>query len=779
MPLPDNVLPDRGELDWDVTMDNAWDILRGVITELEGDIDARALVGHVHAAADIDTAATSLTNNTASSFRQALNTVFGSMISGQVVASGTVTVTEGAAWAVGVTVTNGVAQFNFTVPPAGVAWSKTATPLASNTNVGTLTAGIYRVGNGTVATDLGLPILDVSALTVVAMSSSPTNYSALVEQWGYDGAGGVVVFQAWRGPTGIIGPWRQVGKVQSRILNANENATRLGSGLYGVLADRFILTLPKSVSGVLTEGVVGDSAWAQMFQEWTTSGDIDLLVRSMSTTYQQTWQRPESPRATAYTQAELSAAIAALSDVRADGSVPSSAWSVAPATIPMLVPTPDGTGQATHPSVVDVPAGWNGRRYWMAYTPYAWANDALEDPIVAWSDNGAAWTAATGAFPLDDAPGGNDFNSDTNLVLHNGTMYAIWRRSTDAGTKVWYRTSTNGTTWTTKAQLWDPAGMSAFSPSLVKTPTGWRMWFIGGAAGARKLAYQDTTSASPDSGWGATTYATTPLPAGREPWHVEIFLLGGRWWGLLTDTTTGLNGVNCEVRLMQSADGIDWDVSPTQLIPKLGHSHDSLYKATGTFTGSALKPTISVWYSGLSADKGWWLYRGGAVTLNEPRLPARASATDIAALSARLTTTEYNTGWRSIPIPIGGTSLLDGTGEIHVRRRGTSPDTDMVDVRLIGVGVLPGATLGAYLTATAGIPVGFTGWYSERNRFLIGSSNAASEYWIGVQQTGRLVLGKTGSIPGTGNASLQGTITYPAAGSRPVVLPGTASTGGL
>lgn len=513
------------------------------------------------------------------------------------------------------------------VGPAGSAWDKTATALAGTADMSSITRGIYRVGNSTVATALNLPLKDTSGVTVVAMSIAAGNQSAWLEQTGFDGSGGVETYRAWRNAAGVIGPWRQLGKVQSRILAPGESANRLGDGMFGVLADRTVATMPPGVSGRVTEGAVGDSTWSQMLQSWTSSGAIDLLLRSQSTTVRQTWQRPESPRAVDYNRRELAAAVAALTPARTDGSVPSSAYTVAPASIPMVVPTPDGTGQATHPSVIDVGAGntWNGHRYWMAYTPYAYADDSLEDPCVAWSDNGAAWTSAGAAsFPLDDAPGGTDFNSDTNAVLHNGILYVLWRRSDANGTKMWLRKSDNGTTWTDKELLWDPAGMSAFSPSLVKTSTGWRLWFIGGAANARKLRFVDTTAALPTTGWGAAVDAVTVLPPGREPWHVEVHLLGGRWWGLLTDTNTGQNGVACEVRLMQSADGITWDVSPTQLIPKLGHSHDVLYKSSATITGNALKPTISLWYSGLSADKGWWLYRGGVVSLHEPRGAAQS-----------------------------------------------------------------------------------------------------------------------------------------------------------
>lgn len=622
--------------------------------------------------------------------------------------------------------------------PAGSAWDKTAVPLTGSTNLSTLPRGIHRVPNSTVATALGLRLKDQSSLVVTPQSASPTNYSAWLDQTGFDGKGGVTGYRAWRDAAGVIGPWEQLSKYQSRVLEASENGSRLGDGGFGVLADRAVASMPQGVSGRVTEGTVGDTTWTQLLQSWTTSGAPDLLTRSMSTTVQQTWQRPESPRAVEHTRRELAALRAELSEVRADGSVPSSAFTASAATIPMRVPTPDGTGQATHPSVVDVPAGWNGHRYWMAYTPYAFANDALEDPVVAWSDNGAAWTSAgADSFPLDDAPGGVDFNSDTNAVLHNGTLYVFWRRSDSNGTKIWVRSSTNGTTWTAKAVAWDPAGMSAFSPSVVKTSTGWRLWFVGGAANARKLRYVDTTAAVPTSGWGSAVDAVTPLPPGREPWHVEVALLGGRWWGLLTDTTVGLNGVDCEVRLMQSADGITWDVAATQLIPKLGHSHDSLYKATMALTGTALKPTISVWYSGVSADKGWWLYRSPSVSMYEPAGTALASR---------------DTKWRDI------TSLLSqpiSAGRLLLRRVGSR-----VSVRFDGLQFSP-----AYSGTIAVLPPEFRPALTEMNALQGGATRVQVTLFGNVQ------------IPsGSTTTAINGGIDITTEATWPATLPGVLAT---
>ena len=528
-----------------------------------------------------------------------------------------VQIVEGAAWNASVALLNGMLSFVFTVPPSDMNrwWKVVHRDFVSGTNFDTMTEpGIWSTRDTAIANSLvnsptsepvmlrnewggikpdGTPTFTVQTVTTTSATHAP------------------IVWQRNVWSTGSKSAWAQRGDIGARLVEVAESSQQMGTGLYGVLSSRTIADAPPGESGGLAEIKVGDAAWVQMWQRWTASGAVDLLTRSNGPTLTGTWQRPESPRAVEWARQQLQQIIAATTAPRTDGTFPSSLWSAPAALIPLPTPTPDGSGQATHPSVTDMGSGqtWNGHRYWMAYTPYKYASDALEDPCVAWSDNGALFVAATGAFPLDDAAGGASYNSDTDLTISSGTAYVLWRAVESGVAKLYWRTSTNGSTWTAKKLIWD-GGVSLFSPSLVRQGTGWRLWMVGGGAGARKVGFMDTAVASPGpSDWSSTTWVTTPLPAGREPWHVEVKLHGGRWWGLLTDTITGQNGVNCRVRLMQSGDGIAWDVSQTELVPALGHSHDQLYRASMALSGTATAPTMDLWYSGLSADKGWWIYR--------------------------------------------------------------------------------------------------------------------------------------------------------------------------
>lgn len=80
---------------------------------------------------------------------------------------------------------------------------------------------------------------------------------------------------------------------------------------------------------------------------------------------------------------------------------------------PCAIPTVDGSGECTHPSVIDsvsiLGSPWHGYRYWMAFTPYPGNDDRrfrLENPSVVASHDGIEWIVPEGvANPLIPPPG--------------------------------------------------------------------------------------------------------------------------------------------------------------------------------------------------------------------------------------------------------------------------------------------------------------------------------------------------------------------------------------
>ena len=132
---------------------------------------------------------------------------------------------------------------------------------------------------------------------------------------------------------------------------------------------------------------------------------------------------------------------------------------------PLNIETYDGSGQLTHPGVRYFPDGWCGHKYWMVATPYPNSALELENPCVWYSDDGYTWSAEGIPNPLDlplmvDGAQAS-MNSDPHLLLRPDGVMEVWWRTNyweNSGeglyTVVYRRTSTDGTNWTDKEELY-------------------------------------------------------------------------------------------------------------------------------------------------------------------------------------------------------------------------------------------------------------------------------------------------------------------------------------
>ena len=290
----------------------------------------------------------------------------------------------------------------------------------------------------------------------------------------------------------------------------------------------------------------------------------------------------------------------------------------APAGTKLTIPTPDGTGQAVHPKVLDTGTpGFGGFRYWMAMTPYAWANDALEDPCLIVSQDGTTWQAAPGApTPLDDQPGSPEhYNSDTHLVLRDGTMYAIWRTSKNgsAPDRISWRTSTDGKTWTPTRVIYEGGALGTVygqmvSPALIPEGTGWRMYLVAVNAHPNRMVHVTTTAATPTpADWSAPVRCTIDggdqhIP-GRDVWHIDVVQDSGGYLALINDCIPRTGGIDGDLILARSTDGTTWTSGRGPLLPRYAAHHDALYRGT-------LIPredgSIDVWYSARVRENQRW-----------------------------------------------------------------------------------------------------------------------------------------------------------------------------
>jgi hypothetical protein len=255
---------------------------------------------------------------------------------------------------------------------------------------------------------------------------------------------------------------------------------------------------------------------------------------------------------------------------------------------PLLIPTyVEGNEEAVHPSVVDTVTGWNGYRYWMAFTPYPNTDSAFENPSIVASHDGNTWVVPSGLTnPVEAAPT-SGFWSDTHLVLHGGVMHMFWRGSGitgEGGNETTHlRTSTDGVTWTARTTVLalDPAVRRSLSPAVVRDADGtWRMWFVDIIPTPFKVVMY--TAAAPEGPWSFDSVCQLPAPDGLNLWHLDVQARGGAYWMLLQTGASG-GGSGGLLYMCRSVDGRTWARGARAVVGKRGNMWDrALYRGCMT-----------------------------------------------------------------------------------------------------------------------------------------------------------------------------------------------------
>lgn len=283
----------------------------------------------------------------------------------------------------------------------------------------------------------------------------------------------------------------------------------------------------------------------------------------------------------------------------------------------LSIPAHVSGDEATHPSVLRFPDGWNGWRYWMAFTPYPGGSDVDEDPNIAVSQDGIHWETPTGfTNPLDNQ-GGGIYNSDTELVVSPDglTLSCIWRTVTSTQEILYVRSTTDGIAWTAKTAILTvtKTAENILSPAILHDGTQWVMWTVDAVPAPNVMRRR--TCATLTGTWSASTACTvTGLPAGRDLWHPSVVKLGSQYVCLMNDCTLGANGVDGELYLMRSTDQLAWTLNPTPVISQaLAGKYDAVYRGclVPVYGNGRLEFDMyhGAWLSGATPVWGMYLHR--------------------------------------------------------------------------------------------------------------------------------------------------------------------------
>lgn len=270
-----------------------------------------------------------------------------------------------------------------------------------------------------------------------------------------------------------------------------------------------------------------------------------------------------------------------------------------------ITPTPDGSGSAVHPDVIDFGPGneWNGWRFWMALTPYLNSAVEKEQPCVLVSADGFTWQTPTGDDPenlfVNTVPG--SIQGDTDLVYDpdEDRLILMWVEFCHGPGFVLIAESTDGVTWSERHVIIEEpaegtsAGTFPFSPAMVRVgPGDWRLW-----ARRESEAYPfgfmlRYTATDPFAPWTYAGIATPGFPNGGRFWHMDIIHHGDRFLGLFSFASN---------YAATSVDGITW--TTTQLVSANRPTEwDSFNMYRGTLQPHVNGEDMRVWYSSEGPD---------------------------------------------------------------------------------------------------------------------------------------------------------------------------------
>jgi hypothetical protein len=120
---------------------------------------------------------------------------------------------------------------------------------------------------------------------------------------------------------------------------------------------------------------------------------------------------------------------------------------------PLDLPTYERKNQGCHPKVLYIANGWNGYKWWMAFTPFGDSNDLHENPSILASNDGIKWVVPTGLTnPIATAPSAERFYSDTHILINSANEMECWYRQMYKDLEpeqelIWRQKSTDGVTW--------------------------------------------------------------------------------------------------------------------------------------------------------------------------------------------------------------------------------------------------------------------------------------------------------------------------------------------
>lgn len=279
------------------------------------------------------------------------------------------------------------------------------------------------------------------------------------------------------------------------------------------------------------------------------------------------------------------------------------------ASTALKIPTYVGSGQAVHPCVVYTPDGWNGYKYWMAYTPFPDSNDDYENPSICASNDGINWVVPKGLTnPLVQMPA-TGHNCDPELIYNSASneLWLYWVEANDIDRSfVKLIKSSDGIHWSDPQLSFTDtrAAYSTISPTIDYIPSLgiYYMWTIapGDDEATVQNNFVEIRQSADGVNWSQPARIKNFLQADCELWHIFIRYVPSQneYWAVSAAYPEGLSMDDTRLYFAKSTDGINWISYDSPALDKgVEGAWDSSGIYRSCFVYDSATDLLRVWYS--------------------------------------------------------------------------------------------------------------------------------------------------------------------------------------
>ncbi|MBD5284632.1 MAG: hypothetical protein HDS31_08575 [Bacteroides sp.] len=199
-----------------------------------------------------------------------------------------------------------------------------------------------------------------------------------------------------------------------------------------------------------------------------------------------------------------------------------------------------GNNQNIHPKVLYFKDGWNGYKFWMAYTPYPFGIPTHENPSIAASDDGINWSLPNGCPNPLDTPPSFGYNSDTHLVYRpDSNSLECWYRAYDDPTTMdclMMRSTKDGVNWSQPVAVAPWTGTFRLSPAVYCEDNRYVMYYVNGLE-----VYITRSGNNYDHTQWSNPVKVNLGDSSAKVWHIDV-VPGNDGWNELLFQDCGIHG---------------------------------------------------------------------------------------------------------------------------------------------------------------------------------------------------------------------------------------------